>query len=69
MTKIEKDNNFHRLNKQVMKIAENGTWEELAAWRNDFYRMRENNELLKGDAKILDKNDLFAERQIKFRNR
>ena len=66
MTKIEKNNNFRRLYKQVMKIAENGMWEDLVAWRREFYKMRDNNELLKGDAKILDKNELFAERQIKF---
>lgn len=69
MTKIEKNNNFRRLYKQVMKIAENGTREDLVAWRREFYKMRDNNELLKGDAKILDKNELFAEKQIKFRKR
>lgn len=69
MTKIEKNNNFRRLYKQVMKIAENGTWEDLVAWHREFYKMRDNNELLKGDAKILDKNELFAEKQIKFHKR
>lgn len=69
MKRIEKEQNFRMMNKKVMKIAENGTWNDLCEWRKEFHQMVENSELLKGDAKILDKNDLFAEKQIKFYKR
>ena len=67
MKRIEKEANFRRLNKQVYHIAEHGTYEDLVEWNKEYDKLVEEKALLKGDMKILEKNELFAEQHITWR--
>lgn len=61
---VSKSENFRSLYKEVRKIAENGTLEQLVEFRNKLNAINSSGGLTKGDYKILLKNDLEAERSI-----
>lgn len=64
MKRSEKEATFRDLYKQILHITECGTWEDLVKWRHSYIVAHENGALLKGDEKILDKNDVMAERRV-----
>lgn len=64
MTRDQKVENFRSMNRSIYRIAERGTWNDLVEWRTEFKALVAENALLKGDAKVLDKADTYAEKQI-----
>ena len=64
MTRDQKVENFHSMNRSIYRIAEQGTWNDLVEWRKEFNALTAENALLKSDAKILEKAEVYAEKQI-----
>lgn len=69
VSNVEKDKNFRELDKKIMKVAENGTFEDLVSVRREVNRVHENGGFKKSDYAILMKHDLYAERQALRRNK
>lgn len=64
MTRDQKVENFRSMNRSIYRIAEQGTWNDLVEWRKEFNALTAENALLKSDAKILEKAEVYAEKQI-----
>lgn len=63
VSNLEKDKNFREFDKKIMKVAENGTFEDLASIRKEVKRVYESGGFKKSDYAILMKHDLYAERK------
>lgn len=60
----EKDKNFRGFYKNLRKVAEGGTLEELVALRKEMNQVNKNGGFKKQDYSILLKNDQEAERKV-----
>lgn len=61
MTKAEV---FRKLYRQIYRVADHGTFEELIEAKHEIIEAIKNNQVFKGDAKLLDKGIVIAERAV-----